>query len=187
MRATLQPALFIDRDGVINYDHGYTHKADQFQLLPGVTRLLRRFSDAGYALVVVTNQAGIARGFYTEAQFMALTKHMGDLLAASGIELTGVYYCPHHPDGVVSAIAVACDCRKPAPGMLLRAAREHGLDLARSWMIGDKPSDVEAGRRAGLAPERCLLVIPNAGLEEHATMLSLDPIRHIWKSEDNER
>jgi D-glycero-D-manno-heptose 1,7-bisphosphate phosphatase len=158
------PALFIDRDGVINRDDGYTFRIEDFHLLPGVVDLLRRFSDAGFAIVVITNQAGIARGYYSEAEFQALTKHMIGVLSRHGVEIGGVYHCPHHPEGTIPTLAIACDCRKPAPGMLIRAAAEMHLDLGASWLIGDKQSDIEAGLRAGLAIERCVQVDRNAGL-----------------------
>lgn len=152
----LRRAAFIDRDGVINKEHGYVHRVEDFHLLPGVVEGLRALQQGGYALVVVTNQAGIARGLYTEADYARLTRHMTDTLAAHGVALTAVYHCPHHPTAGVGALRTDCDCRKPAPGMLQRAAREHGLDLAASVLVGDKGSDIEAGRRAGVAA--CVLV-----------------------------
>ena len=146
-----RPAAFIDRDGVINAERHYVHRIEDFHVLPGVYDGLRALARAGFVLVVVTNQAGIAKGLYDEAAFERLTDHMQALMAAEGIALEAVYHCPHHPAGSVAAYAVECDCRKPAPGMLLQAAREHRLDLARSVMIGDKPSDTQAGRAAGVA------------------------------------
>jgi len=144
-------AAFIDRDGVINAELNYVHRIEDFHVLPGVYDGLRKLVRAGFALVVVTNQAGIAKGFYDARAFEQLTEHMRATLAAEGITLEAVYHCPHHLAGSVAAYAVDCDCRKPAPGMLLRAAREHKLDLARSVMIGDKVSDTQAGRSAGVA------------------------------------
>jgi D-glycero-D-manno-heptose 1,7-bisphosphate phosphatase len=164
MHTPLAPALFIDRDGVINRDEGYTFRVGDFQLLPGVVEILRQFSDAGFSIVVITNQAGIARGYYSEAEFQQITAHMTGVLLCHGIQVAGVYHCPHHPDGTVPELAIACDCRKPAPGMILRAAAEHHLDLRASWIIGDKQSDIDAGLRAGLSIERCLRVECNAGL-----------------------
>ena len=151
MRQALQPAAFIDRDGVINIDHGYLHHWADFRWVPGAVQGLRALQDAGYALVVVTNQSGIARGYYTEAQYQALTAHMVEALAAEGVTLAGVYHCPHHPEGSVPGLTLACDCRKPAPGMILQAIRELGLDPSHSLIVGDKDSDIEAGRLAGLA------------------------------------
>ena len=147
---TLRPAAFIDRDGVINTECDYVWRPADFVLLPGVPEALRRFARHGYALVVVTNQAGIAKGRYTEADYQHLTTHMRALLAAQGVTLDGVYHCPHHPHGSVARYRQVCACRKPAPGMLLQAAQDLQLDLARSMMVGDKTSDTQAGRAAGV-------------------------------------
>lgn len=143
-------AAFLDRDGVINRDRAYVHNWDEFEFVPGAVAAMRRLREAGYALVVVTNQSGMARGMYTEAQYQALTTQMRAALAAAGAEVAGVYHCPHHPKGTVPELAVDCDCRKPAPGMILRAAKELGLSLADSLLVGDKPSDIEAARAAGV-------------------------------------
>lgn len=143
-------AAFLDRDGVINLDRAYVHQWDEFEFVPGAVDAMRRLREAGYALIVVTNQSGLARGMYTEAQFQELTRHMREALAAAGAEVEAVYHCPHHPKGKVPELAVDCDCRKPEPGMILRAVREHGLSLEQSFMVGDKPSDIEAARAAGL-------------------------------------
>lgn len=152
----LRPAAFIDRDGVINEEREYVSRVEDFHLLPGAVPGLARLRDAGFALVVVTNQAGIARGLYGEADFERLTAHMLERLSAQGIEIAGVYHCPHHPTGGIGPYRVDCACRKPQPGMLLDAARDLGLSLADSVLVGDKTSDIEAGRRAGLS--RCVLV-----------------------------
>nr|WP_236650996.1 D-glycero-beta-D-manno-heptose 1,7-bisphosphate 7-phosphatase [Aquabacterium fontiphilum] len=140
----------MDRDGVINVDHAYVHRWEDFAFVPGAIEAMRALQDAGYALVVVTNQSGIARGMYTEDDFARLTEQMRQHLQQAGVTLTAVYHCPHHPNGTVPAYAVACDCRKPEPGMILRAAREHGLSLAASLMVGDKPADMLAARAAGV-------------------------------------
>jgi D-glycero-D-manno-heptose 1,7-bisphosphate phosphatase len=165
-----RPAAFLDRDGVINAEHGYVHTWEQFEFLPGVVDAMRALHDAGYALVVVTNQSGIARGLYTEAQYQALTRQVQAHLAAQGVPVAGIYHCPHHPDGTVPALAVACDCRKPHPGMLLQAARELGLSLADSLMVGDKASDAQAARAAGVG--RVLLVESGHALSASATRLA---------------
>jgi D-glycero-D-manno-heptose 1,7-bisphosphate phosphatase len=150
MKAPARPAAFIDRDGVINVDLHHVGRPEDFHLLPRATEGLRTLAAQGYALVVVTNQAGIAKGLYDEAAYQHLTRHMASLLQADGVELAGVYHCPHHPQGTIGRYAVACDCRKPAPGMLLRAAADLDLDLTRSVLVGDKPSDTAAGRAAGV-------------------------------------
>lgn len=143
-------AAFLDRDGVINLDRAYVHRWDEFEFVPGAVEAMRRLREAGYTLVVVTNQSGLARGMYTEAQYQALTAQMRQALAEAGAEVAGVYHCPHHPKGKVPELAVDCDCRKPEPGMILQAAQELGLSLADSIMVGDKPSDIQAARAAGV-------------------------------------
>lgn len=143
-------AAFLDRDGVINIDSAYLSRWEDFQFVPGTVAAMRRLHEAGYDLVVVTNQSGIARGYYTEADYQALTRQMREALAAQGVPLAGVYHCPHHPKGPVAAYAIDCDCRKPAPGMILQAARELALSLPDSLLVGDKGSDIEAARAAGV-------------------------------------
>jgi D-glycero-D-manno-heptose 1,7-bisphosphate phosphatase len=147
---TLRRAAFLDRDGVLNEDSGYVCRPEDFRWLPGTFEALAALQAAGHALVVVTNQSGIGRGLYDEAQYQALTRWMREDLRTHGLELAGVYHCPHHPDASVSAYRRACDCRKPAPGMILRAAGDLGLDLAASCLFGDRASDVAAGRAAGV-------------------------------------
>jgi len=165
-----QAAVFLDRDGVINVDRHYLHRIAEFQFVRGVPQALRRLQDAGWRLVVVTNQSGIARGYYSEDDYQGLTRHMIDRLAESGVRLDAVLHCPHLPDAAVPACRLACTCRKPAPGLLLRAARELGLDLARSVMVGDKGSDLQAGRSAGVA--RCLLVRSGQAITEEDVALA---------------
>lgn len=146
----LRKAAFLDRDGVINKDKAYVHLWGDFEFVPGAIEGMRRLQEAGYALVIVTNQSGLARGYYTEAQYQTLTATLRNELARQGVKLNGVYHCPHHPEGTVPELAINCNCRKPAAGLVLRAARELGLSLPDSFLIGDKPSDIEAGRAAGV-------------------------------------
>lgn len=145
-----RPAVFLDRDGVINREDGYVHQVDEFHFIDGVFDACREMSKAGYQLIIITNQAGIARGYYTEADFHRLTKWMQNEFRQHGIEIDDVYYCPHHPVHGVGDYRRDCDCRKPAPGMIFRAAREHSLDLHHSILIGDKATDIDAGRAAGV-------------------------------------
>jgi D-glycero-D-manno-heptose 1,7-bisphosphate phosphatase len=146
----MSAALFLDRDGVINVDHGYVHTPGTFEFLPGVFDTVRLARAQDRAVIIVTNQAGIARGYYDEAQFAALTTWMCARFADAQAPIADVYHCPYHPDGIAPYNIADHPERKPNPGMLLRAARDHGLDLAICALIGDQPSDMEAGRRAGL-------------------------------------
>nr|WP_199065528.1 D-glycero-beta-D-manno-heptose 1,7-bisphosphate 7-phosphatase [Chromobacterium sp. ASV5] len=143
-------AAFIDRDGVINEERHYVHRVEDFVLLPGVIEGLALLREAGYLLIVVTNQAGIARGYYDQAAMDRLHDHLRLQLAEHSVTLDAIYFCPHHAQGSVSGLAIECGCRKPAPGMILQAARDFELDLAASVLIGDKLSDVYAGKRAGV-------------------------------------
>lgn len=149
MTLNLCKAAFLDRDGVINIDHAYVHKIEDFNWLPGVLEAAHALHTAGYALVVVTNQSGIGRGYYDKAAFERLTDWMKARFAEAGAPLAGVYFCPHHPDEALEGYRRNCDCRKPRPGMLLQAASELSLDLSASLMFGDKSSDMTAGRAAG--------------------------------------
>lgn len=143
-------ALFLDRDGVLNFDHGYIGKIADFEVIPGVFEALAQAVSLGYRLIIITNQSGIARGYFSEADYRRLEDHMVNLFAARAIHFAGIYHCPHHPDGAVRALAITCGCRKPSPGMILQACAEHDLDLSRSILVGDKRSDIEAGEAAGV-------------------------------------
>ncbi len=143
-------AVFLDRDGVINQDTGYVSCIDDFHFIDGAIEALQLLKKKGYSLVVVTNQSGIARGYYSEEQFMQLTEWMDWSLADRDVDLDGIYYCPHHPTAGEAPYRQECNCRKPAPGMLLDAARELDIDLAASYMVGDKAADMQAARAAGV-------------------------------------
>ena len=145
-----EKAVFLDRDGVINEERGYVHTPEQFVLIPRVIDAIRRLRSGGFKVVVVTNQSGVARGFFDIAAVDRLHRHLQSVLAAEGEQVDGIYYCPHHREGTVTEYAVDCDCRKPMPGLLLRAANELCVDLGVSYLIGDKLSDIQAGRRAGV-------------------------------------
>lgn len=148
--STGRKAVFLDRDGVINKDRAYVHRWEDFEFVPGAIEGMLRLQDMDYALVVVTNQSGLARGYYTEAQYQQLTEALKQELARQGVKLDGIYHCPHHPKGIVPALAVNCECRKPGPGLLLQAARDLSLSLPNSLLIGDKSSDIDAARAAGV-------------------------------------
>jgi D-glycero-D-manno-heptose 1,7-bisphosphate phosphatase len=154
------PALFVDRDGTLVHPRHYPVRPDELCLYAGVAPELRRLQVLGMPLVIITNQAGIARGYLTEADLARMHAYLARELAALGVRVDGIYHCPHHPDGVVAELAVRCRCRKPEPGMLYRAAAELGLDLERSWFLGDILDDVEAGNRAG-----CSTVLVDVGTE----------------------
>ena len=147
---------FIDRDGVIVEERGYVYRTEDFAPLPGAIAALGDLQAAGYKLIVITNQSGIARGLYTEAQYQAFTAHMRSQLRAQGVRLDAVEHCPHLPDAAVPQYRLACDCRKPQPAMLTRAASRLAVDMASSVLIGDRRTDIEAGRAAGVG--RCFLV-----------------------------
>lgn len=142
-------AVFLDRDGVLIEDTGYPDDPRAIELLETVGAALRALQDAGWRLVVVSNQSGVARGRFSLETLHAIHERLAALLAAVGVTLDALYFCPHHPEGTDARYTAACDHRKPAPGMLLSAAAELGLELSRCWMVGDRESDVEAGRAAG--------------------------------------
>lgn len=152
--------VFLDKDGTVVEDVPYNVEPDRTRLAPGVEEGLRMLDDVGYRLVMVSNQSGVAHGYFPEEALQPVETRVRTLLEDIGVELTGFYYCPHHPEGVDAAYTGECNCRKPAPGLLLEAADEHDVDLARSWMIGDILHDVEAGRRA-----RCRTVLIDNGNE----------------------
>jgi len=143
-------ALFLDRDGVVNVEIGYLHRIEDVEFVPGIFSLCRTAMRLGYRLVVVTNQAGIARGYYSEADFAALTEWMRGELLAEGVELDAVYYCPYHPEHGIGEYRREHEDRKPGIGMLQRAVREFGVSLADSVMVGDRCSDIAAANSAGL-------------------------------------
>lgn len=145
----MRAIVFLDRDGTLNQDTGYVHDPDELVLLPGVLRGLQRLASA-YRLVVVTNQSGIGRGYYTAEDSAAFNRRLADLAAAAGVSFAGFYACPHRPDE-------GCACRKPQPGLLEQARAELGAGEGTDWMIGDKQSDVEAGRAAGA---QTILIVP---------------------------
>jgi D-glycero-D-manno-heptose 1,7-bisphosphate phosphatase len=143
-------ALFLDRDGVVNEEVGYLHRADEVRFVDGIFSLCRAAAGLGYRLIVVTNQAGIARGYYTEEDFEALMEFMRLELRAEGVELDAVYYCPFHPEHGVGRYKQEHEDRKPGTGMLRRGVREFGVELSESVLVGDRCSDVGAANAAGL-------------------------------------
>lgn len=153
-----RPAAFVDRDGTIIREREYLSDPAGVELLPGAAEGLGALAGAGYAIVVVTNQSGIARGLYDEAAYQAVQRRLVEILAGHAVPVAGSYHCPHHP-----AFSGTCDCRKPGTGLFQRAVREHGLDPARSVFIGDRLRDIEAARELG---GRAFLVRTGYGQEE---------------------
>ncbi|MCU7837286.1 MAG: D-glycero-beta-D-manno-heptose 1,7-bisphosphate 7-phosphatase [gamma proteobacterium symbiont of Taylorina sp.] len=145
-----QAAVFLDRDGVINEDHAYVYKIQKFQFIPGVFEACRQFIRSGYQIIIITNQSGIARGFYSEDDFKRLTDWMCNQFKEQGVIITDVYYCPHHSSQGQDQYKVDCDCRKPKPGMIKQAETEHHINLKKSILIGDKLGDIKAGIAAGV-------------------------------------
>lgn len=146
-----RPALFLDRDGVLNHDHGYVHRFEDFHWIDGAREAVKLANDLGWYVIVVTNQAGIARGYYTEEAVAVLHARVQQDLQALGAHVDAFYFCPHHPEGAVPDLSVACSCRKPQPGMLQAALRDWPIDASHSLLIGDKDSDVAAAAAVGIA------------------------------------
>src|SRR5688572_10592283 len=142
-------AVFLDKDGTLIHDVPYNVDVDRIELAPGAAAGVRMLDAAGYRLFIVSNQPGLALGYFAESALKAVEQRLQDLFAELDVPLAGFFYCPHHPQGTVAAYRRACDCRKPNSGMLLEAARRHQLDLSQCWMVGDILHDIEAGARAG--------------------------------------
>lgn len=145
----MKPAIFLDRDGTLADEIGYVNHISRFRLLPFAVDAVRRINDAGYLAVLVTNQAGVARGYFPESLIHDVHARLRENMESGGARLDGIYFCPHHPSAGELPYRRACDCRKPKPGLLLRAADELGIDLGRSFMIGDRYNDVQVGWNAG--------------------------------------
>ncbi len=156
----MSPAVFLDKDGTLIENVPYNVDPALIRLTPNADAGLRLLRDAGYRLVVISNQSGIARGYFEEDALGPVREKLAELLSELGVKLDGFYYCPHHPKGVVAELSIECDCRKPRAGLLLLAARDLNVDLARSWLIGDILDDVEAGNDAG-----CRTVLIDSGSE----------------------
>lgn len=156
----MNKAVFIDKDGTLIPDIPYNTDPDLIDLQPYAVEGLRQLQQKGYLLIIVSNQAGVARGFFKEEALIAVEARVRELLQKEQVQLDAFYYCPHHPEGTVKEYSIVCNCRKPETGMLLSAANDFNIDLASSWMIGDILNDIEAGNRAG-----CRSVLINNGNE----------------------
>lgn len=178
----MRRAVFLDRDGTLNVEKEYLYRIVDFEFIPGAVEAVRLLNEAGFLVVVVTNQSGVARGYYTEEDVESLHRHIAAELQKSGARVDAWLYCPHHPDGRGS-YSLPCGCRKPLPGMLKEAARRHDIDLAASVMIGDKLADVAAGQAAGC---RTILVRTGYGADEESHVskntLVFDDLREAVKS-----
>lgn len=168
----MRPAIFLDRDGTLNEEVGYAGRAEDFHIYPFAAAAVRRVNEAGWAAVLVTNQAGVAKGYFPEENIGALHRILAEHLAAAGAHLDGIYYCPHHPQGTVAGYGGACACRKPAPGMLRQAERELGIDLGRSWVIGDRRLDAALAHAVGA---RAVLVRTGYGPTDLVTPPAMTP------------
>jgi D-glycero-D-manno-heptose 1,7-bisphosphate phosphatase len=188
MTARSKKALFLDRDGVINVDRGHVHREEDFEFTQGIFEVCRAAQDQGYLLVVVTNQAGIARGYYSESTFLHLSNWMVSRFQQNGVQISGLYYCPYHPVFGIGRYRHDSADRKPNPGMLLRAREDLDLDLASSILIGDKLTDIQAAAAAGVGT-RLLLSSERPGPEAQAIVShfspSLDDLRRRFFTERN--
>jgi D-glycero-D-manno-heptose 1,7-bisphosphate phosphatase len=164
-------AVFLDRDGTIIEDVGYLNSPQHIKFLPGSIEAIRKLNAAGYKVVVITNQAGIARGLVTEAMLQTIDKVLHKWILTSGAHLDGIYYCPHHPEHGFYPYKQACTCRKPHPGLIKKAAKDLKLDLGQSFMVGDKETDIEAGKRAGVKTVR----VACNGIEEDVKEMEPPP------------
>lgn len=175
-----KPAVFLDRDGVINVDHGYVHDEHDFEYIDGVFEATKKLQDMGYMLVLVTNQSGIARGMFSEDRFLSLTQWMDWNFVDHGVELDGIYYCPHHAEHGVGKYKEECDCRKPKPGMFISARDFLNIDMEKSIMIGDKAEDMMAAEAAGVGTK--ILVRTGKPVTEKGEALAtvvLDSIKDV--------
>lgn len=167
------PAVFLDRDGTINEEKEYLFRPEDFSFIPGAPEAIRLLKEAGFLVIVVTNQSGIGRGYYDEEAVRRLHRHMDGELSRYGASVDGYYFCPHHPDHGSGEYLKDCACRKPLPGMLLEAVRDFSIDISSSFIIGDKRADLEAGSAAGCRP---LLVRTGYGKEEEKHLPESVPV-----------
>lgn len=146
--SNLKKAAFLDRDGVINFDYAYVHTPENFNFIPGVFEACLKLQELGYIIIIVTNQSGIGRGYYTEEDFNSLSKWMQTRFLEHGVKISDIFFCPHHPEKAKPPYRQYCNCRKPEPGMLLSAKQKWSIDMPNSLMVGDKPSDMLAAMKA---------------------------------------
>lgn len=176
-----RPAVFLDRDGTINEQMGYINHICRFQLLPGAAEAIRRLNDAQIPVVVVSNQSGLARGYFPEELLLAVHQKMARLLAEKGAHVDGIYYCPHHPEARKKEFRQSCTCRKPQPGLILQAAEEMNLAPERSFMVGDRWSDIKTAANCGA---RSILVRTGYGRGDELYIGPQQIIQPEYKAED---
>lgn len=175
-----RPALFLDRDGVINVDRGYVYRREDVEFIDGIFDLCRIARELGYLIIVVTNQAGIGRGYYTEQEFLKFTDWMCEVFRSEGAALDEVFHCPYHPRHGVGEFKKESPDRKPAPGMILQAVKKFDVDLTQSVLVGDKLSDIEAGISAGVA---CNLLLSTAVASCPAETIATARIESLYQVE----
>ncbi|MGB1345149.1 MAG: D-glycero-alpha-D-manno-heptose-1,7-bisphosphate 7-phosphatase [Amylibacter sp.] len=180
----MQPAAFLDRDGVLNLDNGYPFRIDDIVFLPNILPALKILSQRKYMIFIITNQSGIARGYFTEKEFLTIMDYIKNYFSVNGVHVDGIYYCPHHPLFGTSKER-NCECRKPKPGMINNAKEEYNIDLKKSLLVGDNKSDIMAGVNAGI-PNRYLLVDNNKHIETekydyHVAGTLLDAVQNFFK------
>ena len=177
----MKRAVFLDRDGVLTEEVGYLSDVSQLRFIPDSVKAVQLLNQAELKVIIITNQSGVARGYFSEEVISEIHQEMSNRLLTEKAFIDAVYYCPHHPEGTVERYAVQCNCRKPALGMLRQAAEEHGIDLKHSCLVGDKLSDIECAQRAGMSG---ILVLTGYGKDEMKKIADGSPVRpvHIFKN-----
>ena len=173
----MKRAVFLDRDGVITEEVGYLGDVSQLRFIPDSVKALHLFNQAELKVIIITNQSGVARGYFSEGVISEIHQEMNKQLSAEKAFIDAVYYCPHHPEGTVERYAIQCDCRKPGVGMIRQAAEEHGIDPRHSYLVGDKLSDVECAQRAGM---RGILVLTGYGKDEMKKITDASSVRPVY-------
>ena len=159
----MKKAVFLDRDGTVNEEVGYLTDLDKLRLIPGASAAIKRLNESGFKVILVTNQSGVARGYFPETHVREAHTRLSEMLGSEGARIDAVYYCPHHPTAGDSHFTVDCDCRKPRTGMIDRAVKDLAVDISHAYMVGDKWSDVEFAQRAGV---RAVLVMSGFALDD---------------------
>lgn len=163
--------VFLDRDGTINKEINYLYKKENFEFIPKAPEAIKLFHDLGYKVIVITNQAGVARGLYTEKDIEVLHRYIDDLLSEKDTYMDAYYYCPHHPEGIIKKYSFVCDCRKPKAGLINKVIKDYNVDLKNSLMIGDKEIDIQTGKSSGIGKN--ILVRSGHKIEENNTQADM--------------